>query len=46
MFERVSHLVGAQPPILGQAYGGDSNTGVTLYDPIGPYGFVGIRARF
>lgn len=46
LFAGVNNLLDEQPRILGQAYGGDSNTDVTLYDPIGRYGFVGIRARF
>lgn len=46
MFGGINNLLDQEPRILGQAHGGDSNTDVTLYDPIGRYGFIGVRARF
>lgn len=46
VFGGINNLLDQEPRILGQAHGGDSNTDVTLYDPIGRYGFVGVRARF
>lgn len=46
LFGGINNLLDQQPRILGQSHGGDSNTDVTLYDPIGRYGFIGVRARF
>lgn len=42
----VNNVLDQEPRILGQAYAGDSNTDVTIYDPLGRYAFIGVRARF
>lgn len=46
LFGGFNNLLDRQPRILGQAHGGDSNTDVTLYDPVGRSFFAGVRARF
>lgn len=46
VFGGFNNLLDQEPRILGQAHGGDSNTDVTLYDPLGRSGFIGIRAKF
>jgi iron complex outermembrane receptor protein len=45
----IDNLFDETPPLLGQGVNGDvtgTNTAADIYDPIGRYGYVNLRARF
>ncbi len=46
VFGGVNNLLDNQPPVMGFAAGGDSNTNPQLYDVIGRQYFIGIGAKF
>jgi len=46
IFAGVDNLLDKQPPVLGAALGGDSNTDTSLYDIIGRRYFATIRVHF
>jgi len=46
LFAGVDNVLDRQPPVLGAALGGDSNTDTSLYDVIGRRYFATIRVRF
>ena len=46
LFGGVNNLLDNQPPVMGFAAGGDSNTNPQLYDVIGRQYFVGVGVKF
>jgi iron complex outermembrane receptor protein len=46
LFAGIDNVFDKQPPVLGAALGGDSNTDTSLYDIIGRRYFATIRVRF
>lgn len=46
LFGGINNLLDNQPPVMGFAAGGDSNTNPQLYDVIGRQYFIGIGAKF
>ena len=46
IFGGINNLLDNQPPVMGFAAGGDSNTNPQLYDVIGRQYFIGIGTRF
>lgn len=46
LFGGINNLLDNQPPIMGFAAGGDSNTNPQLYDVIGRQYFAGVNVRF
>jgi len=46
LFGGINNVLDNQPPVMGFAAGGDSNTNPQLYDVIGRQYFIGIGTRF
>jgi outer membrane receptor protein involved in Fe transport len=46
VFGGINNLLDNQPPVMGFAAGGDSNTNPQLYDVIGRQFFIGLGVRF
>ena len=46
LFAGITNLADEQPPIIGFRAGGDSNTNIPLFDPLGRRYFGGLTVRF
>ena len=46
IFAGINNLLDNQPPVMGFAAGGDSNTNPQLYDVIGRQYFIGVGTKF
>jgi outer membrane receptor protein involved in Fe transport len=46
LFAGITNVTDKQPPVIGYRAGGDSNTNIPLFDPLGRRFFGGVTVRF